>query len=179
MKSPASLYSSLYSPAAYSAAAAAYSSITPMQLGTTPTTNQSSPTVGSNAPPGHSNSVKSDQTTSPLSGSTCGGRGPWPSSHSVTDLLGHMGGLPRHHHHPHHHHHHQLGDTSNYNNYMYYLQCGQTNPPLTHNQLSSPLANSFHNPLTHSLPNGIQNAFSNPLSSMMGGAGLTPQSATL
>ncbi|XP_045597231.1 paired box protein Pax-1 isoform X2 [Procambarus clarkii] len=180
VKHPASsLYNTLYpAAAAYSAAAAAYSSM--------PAAMQQVSQAA--APVGPASSVssagKASSTPSPpMGGATCsmGGMRPhWPSSHTVSDLLGHvnMAGLPRH---PH------MQDANNYNYYMYLQSCGPQTNTLPHNplpnHLSSSLANGFSsplgNPLSNGLTNGLQNSFGNPLTSMMGGSGLTPQTATL
>lgn len=183
VKHPASsLYNTLYpAAAAYTAAAAAYQSMTPQAA-----IQQVSQTTQGALPPGAVSSGGGGKTPTtpspPVSGATCGMRPPWPSSHTVSDLLGHvnMAGLPRHHH---------MQD-ANYNNYYMYLQsCGpQSNSlshnPLGHNPLSSPLTNGFSTPLTNhlpaALPTPLQNGFGNHLSSMVGGsAGLTPQPASL
>ncbi|XP_071534863.1 paired box protein Pax-9-like [Panulirus ornatus] len=196
VKHPASsLYNTLYpAAAAYTAAAAAYSSMAPpaaMQQVTQAAPPVAPPTSVPSGPGGKTPSTPSP----PVSGSTCamGGMRPhWPSSHTVSDLLGHvnMAGLPRHHH---------MQDANNYNYYMYLQSCGPQSNSLSHNglpnHLSSSLANGFSGPLanplsnglsnglsgglTNGLTNGLQNSFGNPLSSMMGGSGLTPQTATL
>ncbi|XP_068214619.1 paired box protein Pax-1-like isoform X2 [Palaemon carinicauda] len=188
-----SIYSTLY-PAAAAYTAAAYSMAPPptaMQQGpqvpppTAPPT--SSVSQGTSVPTG-----KTNTPSPPVTGSTCGMggmRSHWPSSHSVSDLLGHvnMAGLTRHHHH--------MQDPNNYNYYMYLHSGTQQNNPLTHNALpnhlstsfangfSNPLGNPLSNGLSNGIPtglsNGLQNTFATPLTSMMGGSSLTPQTATL
>ncbi|XP_042882310.1 paired box protein Pax-1-like isoform X1 [Penaeus japonicus] len=205
VKHPASsLYNSLYpAAAAYTAAAAAYSSMAPpsaMQQGSAQV--PSAPVPPTSAAASGAGGVKATTTPSPpVSGATCGmgGMRPhWPSSHTVSDLLGHVNmaaaGLPRH---------HPMQDANSYNYYMYFQSCGPQNNSLAHNSLpnhlsssltngfSSPLANPLSNGLpnglssglanglTNGLSNGLQNGFGNPLSSMMSGSALTPQTATL
>ncbi|KAK7076093.1 hypothetical protein SK128_020691, partial [Halocaridina rubra] len=194
--SATSLYNTLYPAAAYTAAAAAYSMAPPpaaiQQVSQAPPAPPAAPVtnVSSGPAPG-----KANTPSPPVSGSTCAMgtmRPHWPSSHSVSDLLGHvnMAGLSRHHH---------MQDANNYNYYMYLHSGSQQNNPLTHNglpnHLSSSFANGFSNPLgtplsngltngfptglSNGLTNGLQNTFSSPLSSMMGSTGLTPQTATL
>lgn len=155
---PPPFYNALYP--AYSAAA--YSSITSSAAFTS---NANASSISTTAP------VKTSITPSPMMGHPCGGgtpiRNPWPSAHSVTDMLGDQGGVrPPAQHHP------SMSDACNYNNYyMYHLQsCGAQQAPhpaaaLSHNQLtnqlSSTIANGFSSPL-------IANAFQYPLGSMMG-----------
>ncbi|XP_064104292.1 paired box protein Pax-1-like isoform X1 [Macrobrachium nipponense] len=200
-----SIYSTLY-PAAAAYTAAAYS-MAPHP----PSAMQQGPQVpappppgppGGTVTPGSTTAVPTGKSTNtpspPVSGSTCGAMGGmrshWPSSHSVSDLLGHVNmaaaaGLTRH------HHHHHMQDANNYNYYMYLHSGTQQNNPLAHNtlpnHLSSSFANGFSNPLGNplsnglsngiptGLSNGLQNTFPTPLTSMMGGSSLTPQTATL
>lgn len=111
-------------------------------------------------------------------------RSPWPSSHSVTDLLGSVNGRQSYSHLP-------ESNTYNYNYYMYLQSCGS--PQQTHstaslqtnqftNQLSSTITNGFPNPLmTNTLQNGFQNGFTRGLSTVMPSPsfGISPQSVAL
>lgn len=179
-----SLYNTLYpaAAAAYTAAAAAYQSMTP-QAAIQQVSQGTQPSLAPGSMSSAGGGKMAGTPSPPVSGATCGMRPPWPSSHTVSDLLGHvnMAGLPRHHH---------MQDANNYNYYMYLQSCGPQSNALPHaplgpNPLSSPLANGFSNPLANTLPaaalpNGLQNGFTNPLTSMVGAsAALTPQAATL
>ncbi|CAL4063945.1 unnamed protein product, partial [Meganyctiphanes norvegica] len=208
VKHPASSLYNIY-PAAYTAAAAAYSTMAPPppaatmpQVSQAPTSNPSAAPATNVTSGGAVNSAGVKATTSPSPVPTTGGascgmggmRSHWPSSHTVSDLLGHVNmaaaGLQQHHHH--------MQDHNNYNYYQMYLQsCAPQNNTLTNqlsnsfshsfpngftngftNPLANPLSNGLSNGFTNGLSNGLQNGFGNPLT-MMGRAALTPQAATL
>ncbi|XP_018026601.1 paired box protein Pax-9 [Hyalella azteca] len=108
----------------------------------------------------------------------------WPSSHSVTDLLGSFSSMstaaaafPRHPYHSQYQYNH-TEPTNNYNYYMYFQSCGAAQtavPPLAHNPLANQLSPAFPNPFSNGLhnssfgntfPGHLQNGFANPLSMM-------------
>ncbi|KAF2364139.1 Paired domain [Trinorchestia longiramus] len=105
----------------------------------------------------------------------------WPSSHSVSDLLGSFSSMsaafPRHPYHGQYQYNH-AEPTNNYNYYMYFQSCGaaqNNHPPLAHNHLAnqlspaftSPFPNALHNPsFGNTFPGPLQNGFANPLSMM-------------